>query len=117
LRQTPIAGTTNHKGVRHVAARGDTSKRKFFNLRLSAFIRVPVQEERRKRPKMTNEKPPYAQAGHQTGGLILHAQDGSQIEMVGTIFLGIAFLILLLAYMRVQGRYRKQLEKLAAQKN
>jgi hypothetical protein len=65
---------------------------------------------------MTNEKPPYAQAGHQTGNLILNAEDGSQIDIVGTIFLGIAFLILLLAYMRVQGRYRKLLEKLAAQK-
>ena len=34
-------------------------------------------------------------------------------EVIGTAFLGVGFLILLLAYMRAQGRNRKLLEKLA----
>ncbi len=41
---------------------------------------------------------------------IFHAQDNGHIDSIGIIVLGVAFLWLLLAYMRVQGRYRKAIE-------
>ncbi len=41
---------------------------------------------------------------------IFNAQDDSHIDTVGTLVLGVAFLWLLLAYMRLQGRYRKAVE-------
>ncbi len=46
-------------------------------------------------------------------GILITAENGAQVDTVGVIVLGIAFLIVLVAYMRVQGRYRRLLESLA----
>jgi hypothetical protein len=57
---------------------------------------------------------PSAQGTHaQGGGVMIHAENGAQVELVGTAILGIAFLILLLAYMRAQGRNRRLIERVA----
>jgi hypothetical protein len=47
------------------------------------------------------------------GGLWLNLEDGSHMDTVGAILLGLIALILLFAYMRVQGRNRKLMEKIA----
>jgi hypothetical protein len=44
---------------------------------------------------------------------MFNAEQGSHIDTVGTIMLGVLCLILLLAYMRAQGRNRKLIEKIA----
>jgi hypothetical protein len=52
--------------------------------------------------------------GAKTGAVLLNAENGAHIDTLGTIFLGVALLIVLFAYMRAQGRHRKLLEELAA---
>jgi hypothetical protein len=61
----------------------------------------------------TDEKPFRAQ----TADILLTADNGGQIDTVGAIVLGVAFLILLFAYMRAQGRNRKLIERLARLEN
>jgi hypothetical protein len=43
----------------------------------------------------------------------LNLEDGSHIDTVGALILGLMSLILLFAYMRAQGRNRKLMEKIA----
>lgn len=49
----------------------------------------------------------------QTATIAINAEQGSQVELFGTLLLGLAFLIVLLGYMRAQGRIRRLTEKLA----
>ena len=58
----------------------------------------------------SGEKPARAVTGNIVA---LTADNGSHIDTLGVIFLGIAFLVLLFAYMRAQGRNRKLIERLA----
>lgn len=46
-------------------------------------------------------------------GIIIAAGNGAHVDTIGTMVLGIAFLIVLAAYMRLQGRYRRLLERIA----
>ncbi len=46
------------------------------------------------------------------GSFLFNAEQGANIDTVGTIVLGLLCLILLLAYMRAQGRNRKLIEKI-----
>lgn len=53
-------------------------------------------------------------ASKQSEGIVMmNAEQGSHIDTIGTIILGVLCLLLLFAYMRAQGRNRKLLEKLA----
>ncbi len=48
------------------------------------------------------------------GGLVsINAEQDAHVDTIGTLILGLAFLILLLGYMRSQGRIRRLTEKLA----
>jgi hypothetical protein len=63
---------------------------------------------------MTDENPRYNDIGNL---MTMTADNGAHIDTLGTIFLGFGFLILLLAYMRAQGRNRKLIERLAKIEN
>ena len=56
-----------------------------------------------------NKKPP----SDQIANMAFNADNGGHIDTVGVIVIGIAFLIVLFAYMRAQGRNRKLIERLA----
>jgi hypothetical protein len=63
------------------------------------------------RESVTNEA---AETARKTrGGMWLNLEDGSHIDTVGALILGLMSLILLFAYMRAQGRNRKLMEKIA----
>ena len=57
----------------------------------------------------TGGKPP----SDQIANMVFNADNGGHIDTVGVIVIGIAFLIVLFAYMRAQGRNRKLIERLA----
>jgi hypothetical protein len=61
----------------------------------------------------TDKKPP----NDQIANMAFNADNGSHIDTVGVIVIGIAFLILLFAYMRAQGRNRKLYERLVRLEN
>jgi hypothetical protein len=61
----------------------------------------------------TDEKP----SSDQIANMAFNADNGSQIDTVGAIILGIVLLIVLFAYMRAQGRNRKLIERLARLEN
>lgn len=54
------------------------------------------------------------QSFNNAGGLVsINAEQGAHVDTIGILILGLAFLILLLGYMRSQGRIRRLTEKLA----
>ncbi len=63
------------------------------------------------------ETPGEKSSRDQIATLELHADNGAHIDTVGALILGIAFLIVLFATMRAQGRNRKLIERLARLEN
>lgn len=57
-----------------------------------------------------NVLPTTKQAG---GDIMINAETGAHIDTVGAAILGFLCFVLLLAYMRAQGRNRKLIEKIA----
>lgn len=46
-------------------------------------------------------------------GILIAAGNGAHVDTIGVIVMGIAFLIMLAAYMRLHGHYRHLLERVA----
>ncbi len=63
------------------------------------------------------ETPGEKPSRDQIATLELNADNGSHIDTVGALMLGIALLIVLFATMRAQGRNRKLIERLARLEN
>ncbi len=63
------------------------------------------------------ETPGEKPSRDQIATLELNADNGSHIDTIGALILGVALLIVLFAYMCAQGRNRKLIERLARLEN